>query len=342
MSDLLAKRAAAADLVRKLQARHVDRLTAAASALNQPVTFEAVSWLRDGGVHGGGTRMQAMDTATFDRASVNVSVVHYDDVPTKPLSSACALSAIVHPRHPHAPSMHLHTSWTSTKDGRGGWRIMADLNPSIDNPAHAERFRSALAQAAGRHWEQARDEGDRYFAIPALGRTRGIVHAYLEGFDSGDFDADLDLAHRVEAAAIDTYAELVKEGAASVQASEEDRRAQLHYHTLYVFQVLTLDRGTTSGLLVHGDNDIGILGSLPGHVDRDLFASWADRVPPIQRDLVLALAAALPQASPAPVDEATKIRMADAVRAFYRARPEALDLQARGSILPPTVSNHTG
>lgn len=343
MTDLLARRAAAAELVRDLQARHVDRLTAAAEALGQPVQFTPVSWERDGGRHGGGTRMQVMDTPVYGRASVNVSVVHYDDLPSKPLSAACALSAIVHPANPHAPSMHLHTSWTSDKDGRGYWRVMADLNPALPNAAHAARFRGALAAAAGPHWQAAAADGDRYFAIPALGRTRGVVHAYLEAFDSGDFEADLALARRMEEAAIDTYAELVQDGAsAHPEPSAADREAQRRYHTLYLFQVLTLDRGTTSGLMVHGDNDVGILGSLPGHVDRDLLASWADRVEPLQRPLVQALAQALPDAHPAPVDIPTKRRLADAVRAHYRAHPEALDLQARGSVVPPTVSNHRG
>jgi len=35
----------------------------------------------------------------------------------------------------------------------------------------------------------------------------------------------------------------------------------------------TADRGTTSGLLVHDENDVGILGSLPSHVDKKLLES---------------------------------------------------------------------
>ena len=44
------------------------------------------------------------------------------------------------------------------------------------------------------------------------------------------------------------------------------RKKQLAYHTRYFYQVLLLDRGTTAGLLVHDDNDVGTLGSLPGQV----------------------------------------------------------------------------
>jgi coproporphyrinogen III oxidase len=112
------------------------------------------------------------------------------------------------------------------------------------------------------------------------------------------------------------------------------------YHTVYLFQVLTLDRGTTSGLLVHGDNDVGILGSLPSRVDRALLASWRDRVPEVQAPLVDALVEALEPGETSPVDVPAKRRLADAVRAHYRAHPEALQLQARGDVLPPTVANH--
>jgi coproporphyrinogen III oxidase len=268
-------------------------------------------------------------------------VVHYDDQPERALSAACALSAIVHPAHPHAPSMHLHVSWTARKDGGAYWRVMADLNPAIPDPAQARAFRDALTQAAGPLWDDGAAQGDRYFAIPALDRTRGVVHFYLEGFDSGDFEADRGRAQAIEAAAIDTYGDLVEQaGAAHPAVTDDDRAAQLAYHTAYLFQVLTLDRGTTSGLMVHGDNDVGILGSLPAQVDRRLLASWADRVDPRQRALVEGLVAALPDAHPSPVTIASKQRLADAVRAFYQADPGALDLQARGDVLPPTVANH--
>lgn len=340
-TDLAARRDAARALVESLQARHVARLEAAAAALGHPISFTPVSWLRDEGRHGGGTRYQAGDTAVFDRASVNVSIIHYDDLPEKKLASATALSAIVHPRHPHAPSMHLHVSWTAYKDGRGYWRVMADLNPAIPDAAQAARFRARLRERAGAHFEAGAAQGDRYFAIPALDRTRGMAHFYLEAFDSGDFEADRAVAEAVESGVIDLYGDLVEEAVAALpEPTDAARAAQLAYHTLYLFQVLTLDRGTTSGLMVHSQNDVGIMGSLPSHVDRALLASWADRVPAIQKPLVEALVDALPDADPAPVTIEAKQALADAVRAFYRAFPDALALQARGDVIPPTVQNH--
>ena len=77
-------------------------------------------------------------------------------------------------------------------------------------------------------------------------------------------------------------------------------------------------------------------------MDRDLLASWRGRVPAIQAPLVDALVAALEPGPRSPVDVPAKQRLAAAVRAHYQAHPSALALQARGSVLPPTVANHAG
>ena len=63
-----------------------------------------------------------------------------------------------------------------------------------------------------------------------------------------------------------------------VPVLDEATAQQLAYHTLYFFQVLTLDRGTTSGLLVHDQNDLGIMGSLPAWVDRAHYRAHPEAV----------------------------------------------------------------
>jgi coproporphyrinogen III oxidase len=330
---------AAIELVEALQKRFADGLHEAARQVGVDAPLQPVEWLRDAGRHGGGVRLVTGDSIAYDRASVNVSSVHYDDLPDKKLASATALSAIVHPRPPRAPSLHTHISHTQMRDGRGYWRLMADLNPSIPDEGHTQRIESALRQVTGELYDAASAQGDRYFHIPALGRHRGVTHFYLEGYDSGDFEADLALARRFGEAVIDAYCQLLQ-GALKVTTQPGDTEQQRAYHTLYLFQVLTLDRGTTSGLLVHSDNDVGILGSLPSAVDRDLLASWADRVPSPQDELVRTLVSHLPEQTPSPVTPEVKRALAQAVRAHYRAHPEALALQARGDVVPPTVDNH--
>lgn len=334
-----ARAVSAVDLVEGLQRRFVDKLEAIAKDHGSDTPFTPIEWYRDEGRHGGGVRYAIVETPVFNRASVNVSCVHYDDTPDKRLGSATALSTIIHPRNPRAPSVHMHFSWTEMRDGEGYWRMMADLNPSLPSDDDRETFAHALRKAAPEHYEEASAQGDRYFFIPALDRHRGVTHFYLEAFSTGDFEKDRALAQRTAEAGIDTYVDLLA-GALSRAASDDDRAAQLAYHSVYFFQVLTLDRGTTSGLLVHAQNDVGILGSLPAFVDPALLASWVDKLPDAQKPLLRGLVDVLPDETPAHVTDEVRAELARVVREHYRAHPDALDLQAAGNVVPPTVHNH--
>ncbi len=328
-------------LVEELQAYFVGKLNDISHTLGQGKECEAVEWGRDGGLHGGGVRYETRDEKVFDRGSVNVSQVHYDDDESKKLSSATALSTIIHPKNPHAPSMHMHISWTQMRDGKGYWRIMADLNPSIKEGDAQRTFDMMLAEAAGEYAEEGIKQGDRYFNIPVLNRTRGVSHFYLENFNTGDFEADKAFAKQMGKSVIDTYIGITLQALLDhTSYTAEEKAVQLEYHTLYLFQVLTLDRGTTSGLLVHDQNDVGIMGSIPSHVNRELLASWTALMPKPQDELVEALLEALPDAMPTPVETDTKKKLANAVRAHYKKYPEALSMQASGNIVPPTVDNH--
>ena len=79
-------------------------------------------------------------------------------------------------------------------------------------------FDKTLQNLSTKRYEEGSKEGDKYFNIPVLDRTRGVSHFYL-------------------------------------------------------FQVLTLDRGTTSGLLIHNQNDVGIMGSLSLYINKVLLSS---------------------------------------------------------------------
>jgi coproporphyrinogen III oxidase len=345
-SSLPARRAL--ELLQSLQSRFTSGLQGVAAARGHEVLLATTSWLRDGGRHGGGARTGVALTPVYAGASVNVSAVHYDDEPARPLAAAVALSTIIHPAHPRAPSVHLHFSRTEKKDGTASWRLMADLNPSIPVDDDTARFVAAVRAAAGPVYERAALHGDKYFFIPALQRHRGVTHFYLENWHGPTFDDERAYVERVATAAIDAYVALLGRRLSILGDApivDDDRRAQLSYHTLYLFQVLTLDRGTTSGLLVHADNDLGTMGSLPPFVDRALLSSWASRVPALQQPLVRALVDALPPpaagSTASAVTDDVRLALAQTVRAHYRAHPAALDLQAAGDVVPPTVANHT-
>jgi coproporphyrinogen III oxidase len=328
-------------LVEALQSYFVEKLNDVSYSLGKNRACEPIEWLRDEGKHGGGIRYECRDDTVFDRGSVNVSQVHYDDDETKKLASATAISTIIHPANPHAPSMHMHISWTQMRNGKGYWRIMADLNPSLKNDVFQRDFDQILDKASGNYYEEGKLAGDSYFNIPVLNRPRGVSHFYLENFNTGNFEADRAFAKKMGMSVIDSYIGIVLEALQYYTSySQEEKQIQIDYHTLYLFQVLTLDRGTTSGLLIHAQNDVGIMGSIPSHVNRKLLKSWVTLMPEPQEKLVEALLNALPEENPTAVEEKTKKKLALAVREHYKKYPKALSLQASGGVIPNTVENH--
>lgn len=330
---------AAYKLARELQEMFANKLSLLSKELGQDKSFEEVSWLRDEGLHGGGSRFEARDFSLFNTASVNVSQVHYDEMPEKNLKSATAISTIIHPKNPLVPSMHMHISLTELRDGSAYWRLMADLNPSNLNASDKKTFDKALAHLGKEFYEEAKAQGDKYFNIPALKRTRGVSHFYLENFRTADAQEDYAFALAFGQGVIDTYVNIITDAIKNrTTFTDAEQRTQLEYHTLYLFQVLTLDRGTTFGLMVHSQNDVGIMGSLPTHVDKKLLHSWASLVPAPQDKLVNALSNAINDKGE--IDVKTKEKLAQAVREHYKNHPEALSMQASGNTIPSTVSNH--
>lgn len=331
----------ALQIIEELQNYFVEKLNRVSNEFGVNKPFERVEWARDNGLHGGGSRYEARDEKVFNRACVNVSQVHYDDDETKKLSSASAISTIIHPQNPRAPSMHMHISLTEMRDGKMYWRIMADLNPSIVNEDDKQAFEGMLYKASGPFYEEGSTQGDRYFYIPVLDRTRGVSHFYLENFTSGDFVIDRTFALSFGKAVIEQYIAIISSAMRNnPQIHEADKKEQLAYHTTYLFQVLTLDRGTTSGLLVHDQNDVGIMGSIPSNIDVELLKSWIELMPKPQDDLLEKIIDALGGNGVVEVDEVIKKRLANCVREHYKAYPKALDMQASGNTTPPTVANH--
>ncbi len=326
-------------LVRSLQKRFVEKLDALTQKYGNGKHFQELTWLRDDGIHGGGSRFEARDETLFNTASVNVSQVHYDELPKKQLKSATAISTIIHPNNPNVPSVHIHISLTELRSGKSYWRIMADLNPSIFNEYDREAFNKALQNLSGDYYEEGSQQGNKYFAIPVLKRTRGVSHFYLENFQTEDKEADFNFAQQFGEGIIDAYINIIDNALASrKKITQENRAEQLAYHTTYLFQVLTLDRGTTAGLMVHNQNDVGIMGSLPSHINRELLASWIEKVPKPQDKLVNVLVDAIGEDGV--IDIPTKAKLAAVVREHYKKHPEALSLQASGNTVPTTVQNH--
>lgn len=327
------------EIVRTLQKRFVDKLDDLSAKYGENKKFQEVNWLRNNGVYGGGSRFEARDEVLFNTASVNVSQVHYDEDLTKSLQSASAISTIIHPKNPNVPSIHIHISLTSFKDGNSYWRIMADLNPSLENMEDKKIFNESLKQISKENYEEGTKQGEKYFFIPALKRHRGVSHFYLENYKSENKQKDFDFALEFGKTVIDTYINIISNAFETRKTfSVQDIKKQLDYHTLYLFQVLTLDRGTTSGLLIHNENDVGIMGSLPKFVNKKLLISWIENMEETQKTLLENIINSIDDNGV--INTQTKEKLAQVVRNHYKNNPDALEYQASGTVIPNTVNNH--
>lgn len=328
-------------LVEGLQTSFSNELRELSQLMEKPIQFDAIEWLRDHGKHGGGKRLVISDDDLFNRGSINISQVQYEDEPTRRLSSATALSTIIHPQNPYAPSIHMHISLTEFKNEEGRWRIMADLNPSIEFEEDKKAFDQSLKESMPTKFEEATQQGDKYFYIPALGRHRGVSHFYLESYTCGDHEKDFLQAEQLGRSTIRQYIDILQKRI-QMHTSIDDQaiQKQLKYHTLYLFQVLTLDRGTTSGLLVHNQNDLGIMGSLPAIVDKDLLRRWQSKLSHPQSQLLEGIIGCLSTGPICQVDLSVKKLLAQTVREHYQKFPEALEQQASGFKIPDTIGNH--
>lgn len=326
------------NLITQLQTFFVESLQRVTEQNNQPQKFEKIDWLRNNGEWGGGWRFVSANNQVFNSAAVNFSQVQYEDQPQRLLNSATAISTIIHPNNPKAPSVHMHYSYTEYKNKPGFWRLMADLNPSIYNEADRRLFAKAVSENAGDTLEMGLAQGNKYFSIPALGRARGVVHYYLEEYQTDDVEFVAVFAQEM----MKCYCDILEKSLyKKLPISDQDREKQIEYHTLYLFQVLTLDRGTTSGLLIHNDNDIGIMGSIPGLVSRNLLKLWHHRMhdDPLA-PLVAKIISVMPKADFVTVGDSMKQKLATVVRQFFTENPQALKYQAKGFTVTSTVANH--
>jgi len=288
--------------------------------------FEKINWLRNNGINGGGDRLEGVSDI-FNRASVNVSGVYYNNDNDRPIASADAISTIIHPSNPNAPSIHMHFSYTKPKKKNGYFRVMADLNPSINDNKYKSDFENSLKKSTNDFYDLGSKQGDMYFKIPSLNRTRGIKHFYLDGFNNASFEEDLKSIQNIATSTIDTYISILNDSLKIIPSKAEYQR-QIDYHSLYFLQVLTLDKGTTAGLLANNENDLGVMASIPKKVNATLLQSWVSKLPYPQNELLESLINCLDNDNIATINDKEKLKFTSIIREFYSKYPEALSLQA--------------
>ncbi|KAG6808870.1 hypothetical protein H0H92_002519 [Tricholoma furcatifolium] len=285
--------------------------------------FKRDSWVRTQGGRGQSCVFACPDDASIthetvlEKAGVNISIVHgvlppaavkqmRADHTSMPLPDrpdglpffAAGISLVIHPRNPHAPTVHANYRYFEItepveKDQPApeepevlAWWFGGgcDLTPTYLYEEDAVHFHSTLKSACDKHGSQLypcfKKWCDEYFYIPHRGETRGIGGLFFDDLNEGPHarlpsaNSAEDTARPVSPAEIfvliqdlgnafaPSYFPILK-SRMSLPFTSQERRWQLLRRGRYVEFNLVYDRGTKFGLMTPGARIESILMSLP-------------------------------------------------------------------------------
>jgi coproporphyrinogen III oxidase len=259
-----------------------EAICAALAQLDPGGTFVTDTWTRAEG--GGGCSRVLQDGAVFEKAGVNVSVVHgtltpeaartmgggHNLVAPADLSFfATGLSLVLHPHNPMAPTVHANYRYFERGDGTGdgAWWFGggADLTPSYLFEEDARHFHATHKAACDRHdpafYPRFKAACDTYFYIPHRKETRGVGGIFFDNLRDRDPHALVAFATDCAQALLPSYLPIMARRATMRHTAAHKRWQQLR-RGRYVEFNLVYDRGTTFGLRTAGRIE-SILVSMP-------------------------------------------------------------------------------
>nr|CAG4641625.1 EOG090X04L5 [Eurycercus lamellatus] len=250
--------------------------------------FHVDRWTRSEG--GGGVTCVMQDGATFEKAGVNVSVVHGvlpaqavqqmrsrgKDLEGKDLPFfAAGISSVIHPRNPHIPTVHFNYRYfeVTKENGEKMWWFGGgtDLTPYYLVEEDVRHFHSELKKAC-----DTNDEGyyprfkkwcDDYFLVSHRGERRGVGGIFFDDLDSPSMEHCFQFIQSCTESIIPSYVPLVNKHKGD-ESNSAQREWQLLRRGRYVEFNLVYDRGTKFGLYTPGARIESILMSLP------VYAKW--------------------------------------------------------------------
>lgn len=238
--------------------------------------FTKAAWSRPD--LGSGQALVLDEGRIFERASVNVSLVHGTRLPASAADrfpdlargsyTATGISLILHPRNPYAPSFHANFRFFSVNPELWWFGGVCDMSPSYGFDADAVHFHTTLRDWCGRHelgryaeWKQACDE---YFTVVHRREMRGIGGIFFDRLaEPGDagFERCLSLIRDGVDMLRPAYLPILDRRCPTPYGAKE-RAWQATRRGRYVEFNLLYDRGTRFGLET-GVNPDAMLMALP-------------------------------------------------------------------------------
>ena len=254
------------------------------AAFEPDVEFRVDRWERVEG--GGGVSCVVQDGKTFEKAGVNVSVVHGNLPPSavsqmrsrgKDLPSekslpfyALGISCVIHPVNPFVPTLHFNYRYFEVDNGSGDsiWWFGGgtDLTPYYLNESDVVHFHKTLKEACDSSnitlYPKFKKWCDDYFHITHRGERRGVGGIFFDDFEEPSKEKCFDFVSTCANAVIPSYIPLVKQHWNDPYTDANKKWQQLR-RGRYVEFNLIYDRGTRFGLLTPGARFESILMSLP-------------------------------------------------------------------------------
>lgn len=222
--------------------------------------FQFKDWVRP---EGGGGRMATLrDGPVVEKGACHVSKVWGASNPLsgKPFRAA-GLSLILHPRNPHAATVHLNVR-RFEEDSGGWWGGGMDLTPlGFRHEEDVNHFHGVLANRLGDRYPAGRAEAERYFHVPHRARNRGAGGVFYDHLASDDVDQDRAFIESIGETFLEAYLPILARRKAEA-FTDVDRERQLTERGIYVEFNLLYDKGTRFGFQ-SGGNIEAILSSLP-------------------------------------------------------------------------------
>ncbi|KAG8509544.1 Oxygen-dependent coproporphyrinogen-III oxidase, mitochondrial [Galemys pyrenaicus] len=183
---------------------------------------------------------------------------------------AMGVSSVIHPKNPHAPTIHFNYRYFEVEeaDGNKQWWFGGgcDLTPTYLNQEDAVHFHRTLKEACDKHgpdlYPKFKKWCDEYFFIAHRGERRGIGGIFFDDLDSPSKEEVFRFVQSCAQAVVPSYIPLVKKHCNDSFTPQEKLWQQLRRGRYVEFNLL-YDRGTKFGLFTPGSRIESILMSLP-------------------------------------------------------------------------------
>jgi coproporphyrinogen III oxidase len=234
-------------------------------------------WQRPEG--GGGISRLIEEGRVLERGGCNFSHVMGAKLPASAAAhrpgiggrawEAMGVSLVLHPRNPHAPTVHMNVRFfsTSTEDGTPVWWFGGgmDLTPYYGNKEDAQHFHRSCRDALQPFGEELHPRFkqwcDEYFHLKHRNEARGVGGIFFDDFNALEFEQSFALMRSVGDAFIGAYLPILN-ARKDTPYGERERDFQAYRRGRYVEFNLVFDRGTLFGLQSGGRTE-AILMSMP-------------------------------------------------------------------------------